>query len=107
MDLFGYRFSSFNKELEFANKYLIAAYLQKERIECEQIISEWFEKGKSLKEAFFDGLNLDIEAPEVKAEFQAHEAWKEKTQLRATPTLLVNGYLLPANYKIEDLRYFV
>jgi len=27
-------------------------------------------------------------------------------QLRATPTILVNGYKLPENYKIEDLRYF-
>jgi len=34
------------------------------------------------------------------------EAWKAKTQLRATPTILVNGYKLPDNYKIEDLRYF-
>ena len=31
---------------------------------------------------------------------------KEKTQLRATPTILVNGYKLPDNYKIKDLKYF-
>jgi len=39
-------------------------------------------------------------------EFQKHEAWRNKTQLRATPTMLVNGYQLPENYKVEDLRYF-
>ena len=44
--------------------------------------------------------------PAIEAEFQKHEAWKEKTQLRATPTIVVNGYKLPDNYKIEDLRYF-
>jgi protein-disulfide isomerase len=42
----------------------------------------------------------------VEAEFQKHEALREKSQLRATPTILVNGYQLPENYKIEELRYF-
>jgi len=49
---------------------------------------------------------LNIEDPQVEAEFQKHEAWKEKTKLRATPTILVNGYKLPDNYKIEDLKCF-
>ena len=43
---------------------------------------------------------------ESEVEFQKHESWKEKTKLRATPTITVNGYKLPVNYKIEDLRYF-
>jgi len=29
-----------------------------------------------------------------------------RKKFRATPTILVNGYKLPDNYKIEDLRYF-
>jgi len=102
-----YIFSSFTPELEFANKYLIAAYIEKKQSEFERIISDWFEKGKPLKEAFFDGLHLDMMNPEIETEFKKHEAWKEKTQLRATPTVLVNGYKLSDNYKIEDMRNFV
>ena len=101
-----YLFSSFFPDLEFANKYLIAAYLQKEQSEFEGIIADWFEKGKPLKEQFFENHQLDITNRAVEAEFQQHEAWKAKTQLRATPTILVNGYKLPGNYKIDDLRYF-
>jgi len=100
-----YILSSFSPDLEFANKYLIAAYLQKKQSEFERIIAGWFEKGKPLKEAFFRDMQLDMTSSEVEAEFQKHEAWREKTQLRATPTVLVNGYKLPDNYKIEDLRY--
>ena len=44
--------------------------------------------------------------PKVETEFQKHEAWKAITQLRGTPTILVNGYQLPENYKTEDLIYF-
>ena len=101
-----YLFSSFNSDLEFAVKHLIAAYLQKEQSEFEKIIADWFEKGKPLKEAFFKNMQLNMENPDIETEFQKHEAWKEKTQLRATPTILVNGYKLPDNYKIEDLKYF-
>ena len=101
-----YIFSSFHPDLDFANKYLIAAYLQKGQSEFERIIADWFERGKPMKEAFFSNLNLDLEDSQVEAEFQKHEAWKEKSQLRATPTILVNGYKLPNNYKIEDLKYF-
>ena len=101
-----YLFSSFSPDLNFANKYLTAAYIEKEQSEFERIISEWFEKGKPLKEVFFDDLQLDMANPEIETEFQKHEAWKEKTKLRATPAILVNGYKLPDNYKIEDLRYF-
>jgi protein-disulfide isomerase len=43
---------------------------------------------------------------EIETEFQKHVAWEEKTKLNATPTILINGYQLPDNYKIEDLRYF-
>ena len=111
-----YLFSSFNPDLEFAVKGLIAAWLK--NCHCvlkliqdhpqspEQIINDLFEKGKSIKEAFFDGLHLNMENPEIEIEFQKHNEWKEKTQLQVTPTILVNGYKLPDNYKIEDLRYF-
>jgi hypothetical protein len=101
-----YIFSSFTPDLDFAVKYLIAAYLQKERGEFERIIGDWFEKGKPLREAFFNDLRLETTNLDVEAEFQKHESWKAKTQLRATPTILVNGYKLPDNYKIEDLRHF-
>lgn len=42
----------------------------------------------------------------VTEEFNLHKAWIKRSQFRATPTVLVNGYKLPINYKIEDLKYF-
>jgi thiol-disulfide isomerase/thioredoxin len=100
-----YILSSFGTELDFANKGLIAACLGKDMNTWMQIFSDWFEKGKPLRETFFKNLQLNMDNPAIEAEFKKHEAWKEKTKLRATPTILVNGYQLPENYKIEDLRY--
>ena len=101
-----YIFSAFNESLEYANRYFIAIYLEKGSTMAWQLYTDWFAGGKALKEAFFEKIQLDMTNPAIEEEFQKHTLWKEKTQLRATPTILVNGYKLPENYKIEDLRYF-
>ena len=118
-----YIFSSFNESLDYANRYMIAAYLNPPLLEGQeeaphipfwrgqgeatwQLLSDWFTKGKILREVFFEKLQLDMTNPAVEVEFQKHEVWKEKTQIRTTPTILVNWYKLPENYKIEDLRNF-
>ncbi|WP_313381740.1 DsbA family protein [Proteiniphilum saccharofermentans] len=100
-----YIFSSFNEELEISNKYLIGAHFQ-ENGEAKEIFDQWFEKGKFNKEEFFKLYPVDTDMPEVGIEFDLHEQWKEQSGLRATPTVLVNGYKLPDNFKIEDMHYF-
>ena len=99
-----YIFSSFNEELEISNKYLIGAYFQKNG-KTKDIYDEWFERGKYNKEMFFEAHPVNTDMQEVLSEFDLHERWKEKSGLRATPTILVNGYKLPDIFKIEDLKY--
>ena len=99
-----YIFSSFNKELEISNKFLIGAYFQNNG-EAKDIYDQWFEKGKFNKEGFFKLYPIDTEEQEVAREFELHEQWKEQSGLRATPTILVNGYKLPDSFKIEEIRY--
>jgi len=103
-----YIFSSFEKKLDPSNQFLIASYLNKDKKTVEEIYDEWFEKGKSEAQAFFSIYDFDpLSLPsEAEAEFLKHEKWKELTRLRETPTILVNGYKLPKNYAIEDIRYF-
>ena len=99
-----YILSSFNEELNVSNKYLIGVYQQKNG-EAMQLFDNWFEVGKYNKEQFFEEYPIDMKEKDIEEEFTKHEQWKEKTGLRATPTILVNGYKLPDNYKIEDLRF--
>jgi len=103
-----YILSSFQEKWNTTNKYLIAAFLQhpSKGEAGEAILSHWFEKGTLLKDDYFKDMALDMDNPAIEVEFQKHEAWKTKTQLRSTPTILVNGFQLPGSYKIEDLRYF-
>jgi hypothetical protein len=101
-----YIFSSFSEELDISNKFLSAIYFSKNDLDKKIIFGDWFERGKNKKEEFFKTYPIDTESELVTNEFEKHQAWKDKTGLRATPTILVNGYKLPDNYKIEDLRFF-
>ncbi|OPZ26831.1 MAG: Peptidase C39 family protein [Bacteroidetes bacterium ADurb.BinA174] len=73
---------------------------------AKYIYSEWFEKGKFDKERFFKKYPVNIKDVAVVDEFNRHKEWIKTSQLRATPTILVNGFKLPDNYQIEDLIYF-
>lgn len=100
-----YIFSAFNEELEISNKYLIGTYFQKNG-KAKDIYDEWFERGKFEKENFFKLYPINVDTQEVMDEFELHERWREQSGLRATPTILVNGYKLPDNFKVGDIRYF-
>lgn len=49
----------------------------------------------------------DITIKTVTEKLKRHNEWKERNKLSATPTILVNGYLLPEHYQIEDMAEFV
>lgn len=100
-----YIFSSFSEQLNTSSKYLISAYLHHNLEQATVIIQEWFLSGKYSKEKFVKKYDLQIDN-QVEKEFELHAAWRNYAHLDRTPTILVNGYQLPANYKIEDLRYF-
>lgn len=101
-----YIFSSFDESLDSSNRFLIAVYLNNSQEKAKEIYSEWFSKGKYAKENFFQMHKTNILEEKIEIEFLKHDNWVKKSGLRATPTIFVEGYKLPDNYKIEDLRFF-
>ena len=90
--------------MESSARFLIAAYLTQPIEKVKAIYSEWFDEGKYKREEFFEKYKCSHDE-QTEVEIQKHNKWKEASQIRATPTVLVNGYALPANYKIEDLKF--
>lgn len=101
-----YVFSSFSKELDDSYKHLIAIYLNHNIKLVERAFNEWFETGIVNKDLFFTKYKMDINRQNVESEYARHTDWKLKNNLNATPIVLVNGYKLPEQYKIEDIVYF-
>lgn len=98
-----YIFSSFDESLSISNKMLIAAYFKYSREDATKLYNKWFKDGKYERSVFFDQNDLVINEI-VEQEYLSHEAWIAKTKLRTTPTILINGYELPVQYKLEDLE---
>ncbi|MEY8489005.1 vitamin K epoxide reductase family protein [uncultured Parabacteroides sp.] len=97
-----YVFSSFKESLNMSNKMLISAFMKEDEEGCKVIYDDWFKDGKNHKEKFFKEYDLQINDI-VEEEFNNHQNWIKQCKLRATPTVLINGYILPEQYKIEDL----
>tara|TARA_R100001143_G_scaffold63475_2_gene70825 strand:+ start:7364 stop:8983 length:1620 start_codon:yes stop_codon:yes gene_type:complete len=75
--------------------------------QTEKLLQEWFEMADM--NAFREKYSLLINGQSKGLETMAmqHSNWFEKTEIKGTPTFFVNGYQLPAQYRIEDLRYLV
>lgn len=102
-----YIFSAFNDDLLKSNRFLIAAYQNESREKVEEIYHRWYEKEKYHADSYLESLGYDITSEAVTEELKQHNEWKETNKLSATPTILVNGYLLPEHYQIEDMAEFV
>lgn len=102
-----YIFSSFDDNLDPSNKFLTAVYMSNSLEKTREIYAEWFERGKYTRQHFFELHHMYVtNNDKIETEFRKHKEWKEQTRLRATPVILVNGYKLPENYKLEDLEFF-
>lgn len=104
-----YVFSSFSDEMESSGKFLTAVYVNhpNDKDFIDGSYNEWFSGGKNDREAFFAKYAQDMDSEVVNREYERHIQWRDQTKLRATPTTLVNGYELPDNYVVEDLKYFI
>ena len=102
-----YIFSAFSDNLLKSNRFLIATYQNESRAKTEEIYHRWYEKEKNCADTYMQSLGYDITSDSVAEELSRHVQWKETNKLSATPTILVNGYLLPEHYQIEDLAEFV
>ena len=41
---------------------------------------------------------------DIRQQLQAHEQWNKEAKIEFTPTLFINGYQLPRQYRTEDLK---
>lgn len=102
-----YIFTSFNEDLEESNRFLIASYLQLDTIMSQTIFQQWFDGEKDNAKDYISIIPVDIRVKETEEELEKHWQWRTRTGITATPTILVNGYLLPDGYEIEDLPFLI
>lgn len=67
-------------------------------------LDEWYHWGRYNETSFLQKHDFDKDSPSVLTEHQKHKDWINKTNIRATPTILFSGYELPGDkYRLDDL----
>lgn len=103
-----YLFLAFNETLKRSNRFLIAAYQQQDEQAALKVYREWYEHGRNNAEAFMaEHPNIRDNTSAVNQEMERQTSWINKAGFTATPTILVNGYVLPPAYSLADLPMFV
>lgn len=102
-----YIFSSFNEKLEDSSRYLIYCYFKNAQSEALRKYNLWYAKEKFDYEKHIENVEEHIHAEWIEEEMGKHKMWRKKTSLIETPTILINGYRLPHEYKLIDLAMIV
>ena len=86
---------------------LIAIYQNYEMGESQKIYKEWYDIEIPKIKQFEEKYNIDIKSQKVINEKQKHDNFTKTNGITLTPTILINGYLLPIEYSIEDVMTFI
>lgn len=98
-----YIFSSFNETLEDSSRYLIYCYISNHIDEALRKLASWYAKDKFDYERILKNNVEHLHTEEIENEMEKHRNWRNRTSITATPTILVNGHILPEEYVLEDL----
>lgn len=102
-----YIYTYFNPDLAPVNKQIVATYIREGRTQTWEKLTLWYDGDKS-RHPFNPDNAQPIESKlesEVVRELHKQNEWIENSEIKATPTVLINGIPLPSNFIVEDLLY--
>jgi uncharacterized membrane protein/protein-disulfide isomerase len=70
-------------------------------------LDDWYLADQKDYEVFAAKYPLPDQEKKYSAQIDRMQAWCGKTHIRVTPTFFVNGFKLPKNYTVADLKYFL
>jgi uncharacterized membrane protein/thiol-disulfide isomerase/thioredoxin len=88
-------------------KHLLAIDQTQQGKLTEQALGDWYLAENKDYDVFAQKYPLNGELKNQDKKIDAMREWCKKTEILFTPTFFINGYQLPSNYKVSDLKYFL
>jgi len=88
-------------------RHLLAIDQKHESGLTERALDDWYLAEIKDYDAFAQKYPMNGELKKQGDKITAMNEWCNKTGIRFTPTFFVNGYQLPSNYSVHDLKYFL
>lgn len=70
-------------------------------------LDDWYLKPQKDYDAFVKKYPVRIDESFVKEKLDSMSYWCDKMDISYTPTFFFNGYLLPKDYTVSDLKRFM
>lgn len=101
-----YIFLSPTEEIEKYSKGLISLYKRKGESEFSQSLDRWFKNDRTDIDNEINSKSYNQEC-DSESEYIKHKSFIERYDIHRTPTILINGCVLPDFYEVEDLIYML
>lgn len=88
-------------------KHLMALYEKDNGGLIQKALDDWYLADKRDYDAFAGKYILNGELDRQGEKLKAMKRWCDEVKIEFTPTFFVNGFQLPKQYKIEELKYFL
>ncbi len=88
-------------------QHLLAIANQGDKLLLESAIDDWYLSEKRDYDRFAQKYPMNGELKTQMSKINAMHKWTEREEIAFTPTFFINGYQLPENYHVSDLRYFL
>lgn len=78
--------------------------------EAEKIamaLDAWYEQPSKNYEVWATLFSLEADMDHLNNTVQQHCQWQQEADIMATPTLFLNGYRLPEQYRLAELRFII
>lgn len=72
-----------------------------------KVLDEWYLAGQKDYNTFAAKYPMNGELKKQSDKISKMRQWCDRVNIKYTPTIFVNGYELPGNYKISDINYFL
>ncbi len=87
--------------------HLMAIAAENDIDKTTQALDDWYLPKEKDYAIFNKKYPLNGELSKQGNKIEAMDRWCKALEIKATPTILINGYQLPDAYSIEDLQYFL
>ncbi len=85
-------------------RHFLAVDNQGDKQQTQHALDDWYLAEKKDYETFASKYPMNGELEEQMEKIKVMRTWCDKEKITHTPTIFINGYELPSEYKIEDLK---
>lgn len=88
-------------------KHLLAIAAKGGNDKTQRALDDWYLANKKDYNDFATLYPMNGELKQQDAKIEAMSEWCKQAEITHTPTIFVNGYRLPENYDVEELKYIL